>query len=205
MSENCQSAATAVFDSRFQSYSAPLSLKSDQGSAKAERILTRRNYPPRTPTLKIAPLSGRILVPRGGLEPPCGYPRWILSPLRLPFRHLGYQKKKHRLAGRPDSHPSPQVTVNPARSFGLITSTRGTEKSPSLAVRPNHGGATIPWEVRVRVRQGYCAEFRSFPSRSWGRELRASAAPRYRDLSPDCPPVRVAQRDPAVPSRTPRS
>ena len=30
-----------------------------------------------------------LLVPRGGLEPPCGYPRWILSPLRLPFRHLG--------------------------------------------------------------------------------------------------------------------
>ena len=29
------------------------------------------------------------MVPRGGLEPPCGYPRWILSPLRLPFRHLG--------------------------------------------------------------------------------------------------------------------
>ena len=29
------------------------------------------------------------LVPRGGLEPPCGCPRWILSPLRLPFRHLG--------------------------------------------------------------------------------------------------------------------
>jgi hypothetical protein len=28
-------------------------------------------------------------MPRGGLEPPCGYPRWILSPLRLPFRHLG--------------------------------------------------------------------------------------------------------------------
>jgi hypothetical protein len=30
-----------------------------------------------------------MVVPRGGLEPPCGYPRWILSPLRLPFRHLG--------------------------------------------------------------------------------------------------------------------
>ena len=33
------------------------------------------------------------LVPRGGLEPPCGYPRWILSPLRLPFRHLGFDQK----------------------------------------------------------------------------------------------------------------
>ena len=29
------------------------------------------------------------LVPRGGLEPPRGFPRRILSPLRLPFRHLG--------------------------------------------------------------------------------------------------------------------
>ena len=28
-------------------------------------------------------------MPRAGLEPACGYPRWILSPLRLPFRHLG--------------------------------------------------------------------------------------------------------------------
>ena len=30
------------------------------------------------------------MVPRAGLEPACGYPRWILSPLRLPFRHLGF-------------------------------------------------------------------------------------------------------------------
>ena len=28
-------------------------------------------------------------MPRAGLEPACGCPRWILSPLRLPFRHLG--------------------------------------------------------------------------------------------------------------------
>ena len=28
-------------------------------------------------------------MPRGGLEPPRGFPRRILSPLRLPFRHLG--------------------------------------------------------------------------------------------------------------------
>ena len=33
--------------------------------------------------------GGIILVPRAGLEPACGCPRWILSPLRLPFRHLG--------------------------------------------------------------------------------------------------------------------
>src|SRR5579862_5569518 len=31
----------------------------------------------------------RCVVPRAGLEPACGFPRWILSPLRLPFRHLG--------------------------------------------------------------------------------------------------------------------
>ena len=30
-----------------------------------------------------------ILVPRAGLEPARGCPRRILSPLRLPFRHLG--------------------------------------------------------------------------------------------------------------------
>src|ERR1700730_18303021 len=34
-----------------------------------------------------------LLVPRAGLEPACGYPRWILSPLRLPFRHLGFLNK----------------------------------------------------------------------------------------------------------------
>lgn len=30
-----------------------------------------------------------MLVPRGGVEPPRVLPRWILSPLRLPFRHSG--------------------------------------------------------------------------------------------------------------------
>ena len=34
-------------------------------------------------------LEARGRVPRAGLEPACGCPRWILSPLRLPFRHLG--------------------------------------------------------------------------------------------------------------------
>ena len=29
------------------------------------------------------------MVPRAGLEPACACARWILSPLRLPFRHLG--------------------------------------------------------------------------------------------------------------------
>jgi hypothetical protein len=33
--------------------------------------------------------SLRVLVPRAGLEPARGCPRRILSPLRLPFRHLG--------------------------------------------------------------------------------------------------------------------
>ena len=36
---------------------------------------------------------GIILVPRAGLEPACGCPRWILSPLRLPFRHLGTRER----------------------------------------------------------------------------------------------------------------
>jgi hypothetical protein len=38
---------------------------------------------------KLQDLSGGILVPRAGLEPACPYGRRILSPLRLPFRHLG--------------------------------------------------------------------------------------------------------------------
>jgi hypothetical protein len=42
-----------------------------------------------------------LLVPRAGLEPACGCPRWILSPLRLPFRHLGIAKA--RGLGRPSS------------------------------------------------------------------------------------------------------
>jgi hypothetical protein len=29
------------------------------------------------------------LVPEAGLEPACPKERWILSPLRLPFRHSG--------------------------------------------------------------------------------------------------------------------
>ena len=33
--------------------------------------------------------TGKIVVPRAGLEPARGCPRRILSPLRLPFRHLG--------------------------------------------------------------------------------------------------------------------
>ena len=32
---------------------------------------------------------GEKVVPRAGLEPACAYARRILSPLRLPFRHLG--------------------------------------------------------------------------------------------------------------------
>jgi hypothetical protein len=38
------------------------------------------------------------LVPRAGLEPACGCPRWILSPLRLPFRHLGISNRINALA-----------------------------------------------------------------------------------------------------------
>ena len=36
-----------------------------------------------------APSRSLILVPGGRLELPRGRPRWILSPLRLPFRHPG--------------------------------------------------------------------------------------------------------------------
>jgi hypothetical protein len=39
-----------------------------------------------------------FLVPRAGLEPACGCPRWILSPLRLPFRHLGISNQINALA-----------------------------------------------------------------------------------------------------------
>ena len=42
----------------------------------------------------------RILVPRAGLEPACGCPRWILSPLRLPFRHLGFSNQINDLYRR---------------------------------------------------------------------------------------------------------
>jgi hypothetical protein len=50
------------------------------------------------PPAKTVEFIGVSLVPRAGLEPACGYPRWILSPLRLPFRHLGTVSRADELA-----------------------------------------------------------------------------------------------------------
>ena len=38
-------------------------------------------------------------MPRAGLEPARGFPRRILSPLRLPFRHLGTRRRRRLQAG----------------------------------------------------------------------------------------------------------
>ncbi len=49
-----------------------------------------------------------LLVPRAGLEPACPFGRWILSPLRLPFRHLG-------IYGLWGGHRPPCVKIVPER------------------------------------------------------------------------------------------
>ena len=50
------------------------------------------------------------MVPRAGLEPACPYGRWILSPLRLPFRHLGIGEDQAALAAEDEIVPEPLVT-----------------------------------------------------------------------------------------------
>ena len=82
-----------------------------------------------------------LLVPRAGLEPACGCPRWILSPLRLPFRHLGRSKsaaldatlrkilpERYALgqAGGQNPHPDPFLREGSLRS--VVEPARGRQE-----------------------------------------------------------------------------
>ena len=58
------------------------------------------------------------MVPRGGLEPPCGYPRWILSPLRLPFRHLGIEGVRRQRLCQKAAHRDNRIPLT-SRGFWL--------------------------------------------------------------------------------------
>lgn len=67
-------------------------------------------------------ILGREVVPRAGLEPARGCPRRILSPLRLPFRHLGTRGDSQTQVGHlskgiagGNGADSAQLRINPRR------------------------------------------------------------------------------------------
>ena len=60
------------------------------------------------------------MVPRAGLEPACPYGRWILSPLRLPFRHLGIGENEAALAAEDEIVPEPLVTGQAGDWKGIL-------------------------------------------------------------------------------------
>src|SRR5581483_6475331 len=79
-------------------------IQADRGFIAASRPVTGNSFAhPRNKPQDLHS-SQEFLVPRAGLEPACGCPRRILSPLRLPFRHLGTARAAARRAasGRAD-------------------------------------------------------------------------------------------------------
>src|SRR5882757_10950811 len=65
------------------------------------------------------------LVPRGGLEPPCGYPRWILSSFQGRYRRPSLFQTVHSF------NESRRSRLLEGDEFSHLWSTKETKLSPS--------------------------------------------------------------------------
>ena len=81
------------------------------------------------------------LVPEGGVEPPCPCGRWILSPLRLPFRHPGAPCERSFGDGRnPNMHaPASAISTQPCRRVSFLAD--GEAEAKSLVDEPRQPAA----------------------------------------------------------------
>ena len=136
-----------------------------------------------------------VMVPKAGLEPARSFPRGILSPLRLPFRHFGSNWRHH-----PDSDWGIKVLQTSALplGYGAITlynmfRTRSASHISQFGAgdgMPDISGTSDPLRfgpaagLMLRI---YCYAIESLPSRPLEREtvcpisrgptLRSGAAP----------------------------